>query len=98
MDLRDLRIVEKDLQKVVAANQVKLKQMLDQVLTQEIYVNNFTMKLTQIVEENEISKWAGMAKDLYDTYVKDRHRQMNLDALPEKTELKYQRYVIPAVQ
>jgi hypothetical protein len=76
---------------VAAANQVTLKHMLDTVLTQEIYVNNFTAKLTQIIEENEIAKWPHMTKDLYDCYVKDRHRQMNLDCLPEKTEMKHQR-------
>ena len=76
---------------MIAANAVTLKQMLDQVLTQEISINNFTAKLTQIIEENEMSKWPDMCKDLYDTYVRDKHRQMNADCLAEKTEMRYQR-------
>ena len=91
MDLRDLRIVEGELKLQTAANQVTLKQMLDTVLTTEIFVNNFTTKLTQIIEENEMSKWPDMAKELYDFYVKDRHRIMNLECLPEKNELRHQR-------
>lgn len=92
LDLKDVRTVEKDLKAKLSVNAVNLKKMLDKALTVEIYVNNFTAKLTQIIEENEQGKWPDLTKELYDTYVNDTHRQMNTDCLSEKTEMKHQRY------
>ncbi|XP_073393272.1 uncharacterized protein [Physcomitrium patens] len=94
LDLKDVRTVEKDLKAKLSVNAVNLKKMLDKALTVEIYVNNFTAKLTQIIEENEQGKWPDLTKELYDTYVNDTHRQMNPDCLSEKTEMKHQRGVL----
>lgn len=91
LNLRDRKLVEEELKKVIAANAITLKSMLDTVQEQEIVKNNFTMKLTQIIEENEAGKWPDLTKQLYDQYVTDRHREINREALPEKTEIKHQR-------
>jgi len=91
LDLRGLKIVEKKLKAAVAANAITLKNLLDTVQEQEIVKNNFTARLTQIIEENEVDQWPELTKQLHDQYVTDRHREMNREALPEKTEIKHQR-------
>lgn len=90
-DLQNLKAVEDELSKVIAANAITLKSMLDAVQEQEIVKNNFTAKLTQIIEENEAGKWPALTKQLYDQYVTDKHREIDQEALPEKNEIKHQR-------
>lgn len=90
LDLRDVKIVEEDLKKVLAANTIILKGMLDTFQGEEIVKNNFTAKLTQIIEENEVGKWPELTKQLYDQYVTDKHREINFEALPEQIENKHQ--------
>lgn len=53
----------------------------------------FTMKLSRIVDENEDTEWPRLAKELYDTFVKDVHRAMNNEGVDAKEQILHQRYL-----
>jgi len=71
-----------ELKVMVAANAITQKSLLDLVQEQEIVKNNFIVKLTQIIKENEASKWPNLTKQLYDQYVMEKHHKIIHEALP----------------
>ena len=92
LDLKQAKQTELDLKDKVVVNEGQQKVLLNKLLKRETIINAFTTKLGKLIDENEEKYWVGLTKELYDTYVKDIHREMNMEGIPVREEVKHQRY------